>query len=106
MNYIKAYNAIIYYRRQHPINRSKDNYCEYHHIIPICCNGENNPRKSKYNVDGTNLIGLTAKEHYVCHHLLIKIYENTQYYYKLLYAYNLFRLTSTEYINAKSRVLI
>lgn len=46
-------------------NREKPNtYCEKHHIIPKCLNGSN---------DITNLVYLTAKEHYVAHHLLCKI---------------------------------
>lgn len=41
-----------------------ENYTEKHHIIPKCLGGSN---------DMCNLVSLTAKEHFVVHHLLTKM---------------------------------
>lgn len=41
-----------------------DVYFEKHHIIPVSLGGSNNKE---------NIVKLTAKEHYVCHHLLTKM---------------------------------
>ncbi len=61
MNYKNIYENII--------NRAKDRlldcYVESHHIIPRCIGGDNS---------ASNLVNLTAEEHYVAHQLLVKIY--------------------------------
>lgn len=51
-------------------NRSKSNgaYYERHHIIPRSLGGDDTD---------SNLVLLTAKEHFVCHHLLIKMTAGT-----------------------------
>ena len=67
MNYLNVYNALIENRQKNPISRN-DCYCERHHIIPKSEGGSNEP---------SNLVYLTAREHYICHLLLAKIY-NTQ----------------------------
>ena len=85
MNYLKIYNQIIEKRKlEKPIG-----YKERHHIIPRCLNGSN---KSE------NLIDLTAREHFICHLLLVKIHKNDKYYYKLL---NAFMLMSCKSKNQK-----
>lgn len=66
MNYLQIYKQLILKRKQNILNK-KDQYCEIHHIVPVCLNGSN---------DFTNLIALTAKEHFVAHLLLHKIYPN------------------------------
>lgn len=61
--YTKTYMKIIESRRL--LNRSKkESYFESHHIVPRCLGGNNKKE---------NLILLTAKEHYICHLLLIKM---------------------------------
>jgi hypothetical protein len=76
MNYQKIYNSIIDHRKNSPIFNG---YFEKHHIIPKSCGGQD---------DKNNLISLTAKEHFICHHLLIKIYPiGTPEYNNMLYAY-------------------
>jgi hypothetical protein len=66
MKYIKIYNKIVEHRLSNPPVNS---YTEKHHIIPRCLNGTNNP---------DNLVKVTSKEHYILHHLLVKIYpDNT-----------------------------
>lgn len=67
MNYLKIYNSII--DNSIKCNRKKNKivYYEYHHIIPKCHGGNN--LKS-------NIAILTAKEHFICHKLLICIYPS------------------------------
>jgi hypothetical protein len=68
MNYKKLHNNII--NKAHSLDRSKKNgYFEQHHIILKSMGGSNKKE---------NLVLLTAKEHYVVHHLLWKIHKNTQ----------------------------
>lgn len=68
MNYSKIYNNIINIGKSRGINKP-DGYYEYHHIVPKCLGGEDNEE---------NLVWLTAKEHFICHVLLCKIYPNTR----------------------------
>lgn len=74
MNYKKIYNSIISYRK----NNIPIGYSESHHIIPRCMGGLD---------DMSNLVRLTAREHFICHLLLVKIYKDTQYYYGLVKAF-------------------
>jgi hypothetical protein len=63
MNYKLIYDSII--------NRAKvrklEGYSENHHIIPKCIGGVD---------DRSNIVSLTAKEHFVCHLLLVKIHPS------------------------------
>lgn len=63
MNYKKIYNQII----ERAKNRNLEGYFETHHIIPKCMGGCDSE---------TNLVKLTAKEHYIVHKLLVEIYPN------------------------------
>jgi hypothetical protein len=63
MEYLKIYNRIV----ERATNRDILGYVEKHHIVPKCLGGEN--KKS-------NIVSLTAKEHYICHKLLCEIYPN------------------------------
>ena len=66
MTYSAVYCALITKRLQNPIDRD-DCYCEKHHIIP----------KSEGGTDEQdNLVNLTAREHYIAHLLLMKIYND------------------------------
>jgi hypothetical protein len=62
MNYRKIYNQIIDKRQ----NEKYNGYTETHHIIPKSLGGTDNPM---------NLVKLSAREHYICHYLLMKIYK-------------------------------
>lgn len=79
MNYFKIYKSII---RNRQINEPINCYYENHHIIPKCLNGKNTK---------TNIVKLTAREHFLCHYCLIKIFENNEFrkneYNKMLYAF-------------------
>jgi hypothetical protein len=70
MNYNKVYKSIINRAR----NRKLEGYIELHHIVPRCLGGTDN---------SDNIVPLTAKEHFVCHQLLIKIYPDNR---KLIFA--------------------
>ena len=61
-------------------NRSKkDGYFENHHIHPRCFGGPNKK---------PNLVLLTAREHLVCHRLLIRMfYENTPEWCSMVFAF-------------------
>lgn len=63
MDYFRQYYLII--------NRAKkrimETYTETHHITPKCIGGSNS---------SDNLVELTAREHLICHRLLVKMYPD------------------------------
>lgn len=61
MNYKRIYDSIIKNAR----SKIYEDYTEKHHILPKCIGGNN-------NLD--NIIVFSAKEHFICHLLLAKIY--------------------------------
>jgi len=61
MNYKLHYDRLI----QKANNRKLSSYKEAHHIIPKCMNGSD---------EKNNIIELTAREHFIAHILLVKIY--------------------------------
>jgi hypothetical protein len=63
MNYEQIYNQLIDRAR----TRKLKGYKERHHIIPSCIGGT--------DVE-SNLVDLTAREHFIAHKLLCKIYPN------------------------------
>ena len=71
MNYQRIHDAIIDRAR----TRMLQGYYEWHHVIPRCLGGTD---------DKSNLVELTAREHFIVHKLLCKIYPNE---HKLVYAY-------------------
>ena len=84
MNYKQIYDNIINYRLDNPLN----GYTEKHHILPRSLGG---------NDDKSNLVDLSAREHYICHLLLTKIYpKGSQEYYKMIKAYNLMAKASSD----------
>ena len=80
MNYHKIYNAIIIKRKQNYFN----GYTENHHIIPKSLGGTD---------DKENLVELSAREHFICHLLLTKMYpEGSVEWIKMCKAFmNMFR---------------
>ena len=64
MNYKKIYFQIIRNRRNNPL--PEEEYGEVHHIIPRSFSGLDTPE---------NLICLSAREHFIVHFLLYKIYK-------------------------------
>lgn len=83
MNYKIHYDKLIFNAR----NRICDDsvYYEIHHIIPKCLGGDDTEN---------NLIKLTAREHYIAHALLAKLYSGTSFGYKLAAAFNFMCLDS------------
>jgi len=63
MNYQLIYEQIIKNGKQRELN----GYVEIHHIIPNCVGGTD---------DDSNLVRLTAKEHFIVHKLLYEIHPN------------------------------
>ena len=72
--YSKLYHKITSNAKQ----RINEGYNELHHIIPQSMGGSN---------DKENLVELTAREHFICHWLLIKMTEGEDRS-KMLYALN------------------
>lgn len=75
MKYQSIYNNIISNALTQNRKKYKGVYFEKHHILPKCLNGTN---------DKNNLILLTAKEHFIAHKLLTKIYPKSN---GILFAY-------------------
>ena len=70
MNYKQIYNSLIQKGLERGLNKGiLDYYTELHHIIPKSMGGKN--KKENY-------VLLTAKEHFIAHQLLYKIYKNSQ----------------------------
>lgn len=89
MNYQKIYNDLIEKRKEFPYI---DGYSEKHHILPRCLGGSD---------DKDNLVQLSAKEHYIAHLLLCKIYENDKSkFYKMIKAFIMMSTTCTGYFNS------
>lgn len=64
MNYRRIYNDLIMRGWRRAI---LEGYCEKHHIIPKCQGGGN---------EKSNLVKLTAEEHFIAHLLLTRMYPN------------------------------
>lgn len=72
MNYKKVYDQLIEHARKFP----PTGYTERHHIIPKSEGGSN---------DKENIIPLSARQHYIAHLLLSKIYNDLKMYSAVLY---------------------
>ena len=66
MNYEKVYQQLVDHAKSRKLSK-KDCYIEQHHIIPRAEGGTG---------DKSNLVNLTAREHYIAHLLLAKIYDD------------------------------
>jgi len=78
MNYKQIHDSIISQAQERATSKKEANlvlgYSEAHHILPKCMGGTN---------DKANIVHLSAREHFVIHQLLVKIYPLEP---KLLYA--------------------
>lgn len=91
--YLNWYNNIIKNRQENPII---DGYKELHHIKPRSLGGTN---------EKNNLIYLTAKEHYICHMLLVEIYSKDNIsYQKMLSAFMMMKTRTKNGISVNSRI--
>lgn len=69
MDYFRLYYSFMSSRKSMNRLKGKGVYYEKHHIIPSCMGGNNNKE---------NLVLLTAKEHFLAHRLLYKMYPNNK----------------------------
>src|SRR5574344_1113112 len=85
MNTIKNKYTLLYFKL---VNKSSlSDYTEIHHIIPRSLGGSNIQ---------SNLIKLSAREHFICHYLLTKMFEkNSVEYYKMIKAFMKMKATNT-----------
>ena len=67
MNYQKIYDALVNHRLNHPAKLEFD-YTENHHIIPRSLD-------RSLEKDKSNIVNLSAREHFIAHALLVKIYK-------------------------------
>ena len=81
MDYKKVYDALMEKRRSNPV--PNDEYGERHHIVPRSEGGTDDPE---------NLVRLTAREHYIAHLLLAKIYND----FKMICALQMMRTMKNE----------
>ena len=89
MNYISIYENII----ERAKTREIVGYKERHHIIPRSLGGTDN---------NDNLVDLTAREHFLCHYLLTKIYEKETFnHYKMLNAFIMMKSSSLTHANKR-----
>lgn len=65
MNYRKVYKTLVDNRLAAPL--PKEEYGEEHHIVPVAEGGSD---------DASNKVRLSAREHYIAHLLLAKIYND------------------------------
>lgn len=75
--YSKWYKSIISNAR---LRTNVDEYTEKHHILPRTLGGDNS---------ASNLVDLTAREHFICHWLLTKMLKGDNKY-KMIYALHRF----------------
>ncbi len=62
--YTKWYNQIVARALKRGLTKKSDTYIEMHHIVPRSMGGGNKKE---------NLVSLTAREHFICHWLLVKM---------------------------------
>jgi len=95
MNYQKIYDQLMIKAKLE--NRIKNNkiYYEKHHILPKCLGGSNNK---------SNLVLLTAREHYLAHRILFFIYPENN---KLFSAFSMMchvKSPNQERVNVSSKM--
>lgn len=91
MNYQNIYNQII----ERAKTRQLEGYKEKHHIIPKCIGGNNKKE---------NIVELTAREHFLCHLLLIEIYPDSEKLKYALYLMSIGRCINYKEFKVSSRL--
>lgn len=81
MDYQKIYNSIVIRAKKEERDWSGEKYYERHHIVPKCMGGEGKVRQWRTH---PNIVVLTAREHFLCHWLLCRIYPEN---HKLSHAF-------------------
>ena len=94
MNYKRIYNSIVFNRLANPL--PKKHYTEKHHIVPRSLGGGD---------EKSNLVRLTAREHFICHMLLAEMFpRNSREWYKMNRAFMAMNRVSgkqNRYINSR-----
>jgi len=75
MNYKKVYDNLCSKAKSEKRLKGKGVYYEAHHILPLCLGGEGTVYQYKNH---PNVVLLTAKEHFLAHRLLTKIYPSSK----------------------------
>lgn len=88
MDYKKLYKKIIQKAKLECRKKFNGVYYETHHIIPECLFKNRSRKGISGFIEGDpeeplNKVLLTAREHFICHVLLYKIYKDTMYGYKI-----------------------
>lgn len=100
MNYKRIYDEIINNRIINKLDKKLE-CVERHHIIPRCVGGTD---------EKSNIVSMTPREHFLCHLLLTKIYndKSTVNYHKLLKAFFMMfsysKNNSTRYLKINSKM--
>jgi len=81
MNYQRIYDQIIDRAKKENRVYGKGTYYERHHIIPKCLDGEGKVTQWRTH---PNIVILLAREHFICHWLLCRIYPKNK---KLAHAF-------------------
>lgn len=90
MNYRKIYSQLINYRQTNPAT----GYTEKHHILPRSLGGSD---------CCTNLVRVTAREHFIAHLLLTKMYQpGTVEYYKMVCAFTMMLYTRNKCVTSRT----
>ena len=102
MDYQRIYSQII----ERAKIRQIQGYKEKHHVIPKCLGGSNNKK---------NIVELTAREHFLCHRLLVEIHpKETKLWYALWlmtigkqkHKLNIYKVSSRDYERLKQGFII
>lgn len=95
MNYEMIYSKIIQKAKECKREKSKSLYLEDHHIFPKCLGGEDL---------ANNMVLLTAKEHFICHHLLTKIHQTSDDLHSAFWLMCVYTSSNQERVKATSSV--
>lgn len=97
MNYQNHYNLLTS-EAKIKLRFKKDGYYEEHHIVPRSMGGSNQKK---------NKVLLTAKEHFVAHHLLWKIHKNAKMAlaFKLMSVTKGYKISAREYATVKLKII-
>jgi hypothetical protein len=78
-------------RKKNPL--PEEDYKERHHIIPGSLDGDDSKE---------NLVSLSAREHFICHYLLVKMCIREDHIKKMVYALNMmgWNMSGKRYVNS------
>lgn len=89
------YTAIYFRLMKRPTITESSVYTELHHIIPKCLGGSD---------DNSNLVNLTAREHFIAHKLLCKMVVDPSDFHKVSYAFWRMCVPQSKYHKRKNMI--